>query len=271
MLENFSSNTHKIKVSILDGGITEKSKNKLKDIGKKFNTEISYFMVSSGDFKDCPVTHHVTVATFYRLVIPNKFEKDVSKVIYIDCDTLVLGNIEELYMLDVQKFYFAAAKDFIEDVVLKLDCTYYQYLTKYFNGGVLLLNLDKLREENMSEKWFDFLKNHSHEVIFPDQDTMNYLCRNDWLVLDRGWNFQVDRNQEKVTPTPKILHFTTGYKPGHRLYHNYYQKDYMKYLKLAWPGYRLKPVSFWVGMKQIIKFIPFSVPVAEKIRKVLNL
>lgn len=276
MLDNFSSKKYKIKVTILDGGIADESKKKLRSICEKFSSEIIFTKVSDDDFKDCPPNHplrdDVTITTFYRLIIPRLFKDEVEKVIYIDCDTLVLGNIEELYVTNIDSYYLGAVRDFVESSVLRLDYPYYKYMEKYFNAGMLLMNLKKMRLEKISEKAFDFIKNHAHELLFPDQDTLNYLCLNDWLVLDKKWNFQVDRSQEKVTPTPNILHFTTAYKPGHLLYHNYYQKFYKKYLVLAWPGYKLKPVpSLGIAVKQLIKFIPFSAPIARKIKKILNL
>lgn len=272
MLDNFSSDRYEIKMNIFDGGISEESKKKLEVIFNKFNASFEYYPITNEVFKDCKVTHHVTVATFYRLVIPEKISQDVSKVLYIDCDTVVLGNIAELFSRDVSKYYFGAVRDFVQDSVFQLPNKYYQYMTKYFNGGLLLMNLDKLRAEHMQEQWFDFMKHHSDELIFPDQDTVAYLCRNDWLVLEPEWNFQVDRSQEKAAISPKILHYTTAYKPDAKLYWNYYSEPFNRYLKLAWPGFKKKPVpSLWIAFKQLVKFIPFSVPLVRSIKKPLKI
>jgi lipopolysaccharide biosynthesis glycosyltransferase len=272
MLDNFRSDRYRIKINIFDGGIDDNNKKKLEKIFNKFDTPFEYYSITNEVFKDCPVTHHVTVATFYRLVIPEKIAQDVSKVLYIDCDTLVVDNIEPLFLHDITNYYFGAVKDFVQDSVFQLPNKYYKFMTKYFNGGLLLMNLDKLRREHIQEQWFDFLKNHAHELIYPDQDTVSYICRNDWLVLDPIWNFQVDRSQEKVTPAPKILHYTMAYKPGYRFYRNAYSKPYYKYLKLAWPDYKMKPVpSLWIAFKQLIKYIPFSVPLVRAIKKPLKI
>lgn len=276
LLDNFSSKKYKLKITVLDGGITDVSKNKLYAICEKFNADLTFEKIEKELFKDCPNEQpydrsDVTVTSYFRLIIPNIFGEEIEKVIYIDCDTLIIGNIEELYETDIRDYYLGAVRDFVEAAVLQIDCKHYKDLKRYFNAGVLLINIKKMREDDIVKKSFDFIRDNIKELHFPDQDTLNYLCNNHWLVLDKGWNFQTDRNQVKVEPTPKILHYTTAYKPWHQLYHNYYQKEYMMYLKKAWPGYIIKPVpSIHIAIKQLIKFIPYSVPIARKIKKLLK-
>lgn len=271
MFDNFRSNEHILKITILDGGITEENKEKITAIGKKFTTDISFKKMSNDDFKGFPLVQYFSIVMYYRLLIPVFFENKAGKVIYLDSDTLVLGNIASLYKTDIDNLYLGAVRDFVESSVLTLNCPFYKYIKKYFNSGVLLMNVKKMNEDGFVKKSFDFLNDHSSELLYPDQDTLNYLCIDNWYELSREWNTQLDRSAEKIEPRPSILHYTTSFKPWHFSYHNYYQKYYMGYLKKAWPNYTIKPVPFKTVLKQTFKFIPYSVPTVRLFKKIFNI
>lgn len=271
MFDNFRSNEHILKITILDGGITEENKEKITAIGKKFTTDISFKKMSNDDFKGFPLVQYFSIVMYYRLLIPVFFENKADKVIYLDSDTLVLGNIASLYKTNIDDFYLGAVRDFVESLVLTLNCPFYKYIKKYFNSGVLLMNIKKMNEDGFVKKSFDFLNDHSSELLYPDQDTLNYLCIDNWYELNREWNTQLDRSAEKINPQPSILHYTTSFKPWYFSYHNYYQKYYMGYLKKAWPNYTIKPVPFKTVIKQTLKFIPYSIPAARLFKKIFNI
>lgn len=271
MLDNFLSEKYKIKIIILDGGIIEKNKIKLEKICNNFETEVTFIKIPDNEFKNFPIMAHFSKAIYYRLLIPNIITEEVEKAIYLDCDILVLGNITELYETDIENFYVGAVKDFISDKqILKSNISFYKHIKKMFNSGVLLMNLKKMRKDNFIQQSIDFINRHSKELLLPDQDALNFLCINNWTEVDKKWNYQMDRSQERVHPTPNILHYTASYKPWHSFYNNYYQKYYKRYLKKAWPNYKIKPVSFNVAIKQIIKHIPFSIFIVRKTRSLLR-
>lgn len=264
LLKNFSSDSHSVAFTILDGGITAESRNKLELICKKFSSEIRFVAMTGDLFKGFPVFSHYSIAIYYRLIIPELFPEEVKKVIYLDCDILVLGTIADLYSTDIKDHYLAAVKDFISDGHLQqVRAPFYKDIKKMFNSGVLLMNIEKMRRGDFITKNISFIKDHSSELLFPDQESLNYVCRDDWADLDKSWNYQVDRSQGKIVPSPKILHYTNSYKPWHAFYHNYYQKTYRDYLRKAWPDYRIRSVDMFTAFKQILKRIPFSVPTAR--------
>lgn len=270
MFDNFKSDKYILKILILDGGITEENKIKINKIGNIFNKEIIFKKISNDDFKKFPLVQYFSIVMYYRLLIPTFFKEIANKVIYVDCDTLVLGNIASLYETNIDNFYLGAIRDNVESSVLKLGCPFYKYIKKYFNSGVLLMNIKKMNEDDFVKKSFDFINEHSSELLYPDQDTLNYLCIDNWYELNKEWNTQLDRSSGEIKPRPSILHYTTGYKPWHAFYHNYYQKYYMGYLKKAWPDYKIKPVDFKTTIKQLIKYIPFSLLLVRLFKKIFN-
>lgn len=253
LLDNFLSDKYIIKIIILDGGILEGNKDKIKEIGKKFSVEIEFVKISDEIFKEVKYIGRYTLATYYRLIIPNILGQEVKKALYLDCDILVMGNIVELYKKDINNYLLGA---------VQARC--YEN-RKYFSAGVLLINLEKMRAENFVEKAFDFIKINTEELDQGDQTVLNYICKDKWLRLENIWNFEIERSEQKVFPSPIVLHYITNYKPWHRFYHNYYQKYYRKYIK-KWPGYKIQNPGLKVAAKQILKYIPFSVPLARLVK-----
>lgn len=265
LLDNFKSDKYKIIINILDGGICYENKNKLLNISNEYSSSINFIKIDNYIFEKFPRILHLSLAAYYRLLIPILMP-DVRKCLYLDCDTLIIGNIEGLYEINIDNYFLAAVEDNVANYVLQMDCSFFKYIKRYFNSGVLLLNLEKMRQDNFSSKSIEFTERHSSELLYADQDTLNFLCIDKWLPIDKKYNFQVDRSQEKVNEEIIILHYTTGYKPWHFLYHNYYQKFYRRYLK-KWPNYKILKTDNIIVLKQVIKFLPFSVPIFRFLKR----
>jgi lipopolysaccharide biosynthesis glycosyltransferase len=246
LLDNFRSDKYKVKITILDGDISEDNKIKIKNVGKRFSTQIEFTKVSNEIFKDCKNLGRYTIVAYYRLIIPNILGEDVKKAIYLDSDILVMGNITELYEKNIDNYLIGAvqAKNTNQ---------------KYFGSGVLLMNIEEMKKRSFVENVFESIKksNQKSNYNYTDQDIANMVCKDQWFELDYIWNFEIERSERKHTPNPMILHYITPFKPWYRFYHNYYQKYYLKYLK-KWPNYRIERTDFKTAVKQILKYIPLS-------------
>lgn len=248
-----------VKITILDGGISDFNKDKLLNIAKKFNTNLYFYKMQDSLFFGFPIIFHYSIAIYYRLILDKIFEGDLDKVLYLDCDILVLGDVSKLFDLNLDKFYLAAVKDNISEDFKKVSKVkdFDIKIKDMFNTGVLLLNLKKIRQDSIMDKSMKFIDNYKNDLTLPDQEALNFLCTDNWLMLDGSWNVQMDLNQQKLKEV-NILHYTNRYKPWHAFYHNYYQKYYIKYLKLSWPNYKLVYINKGFMIKQILKYIPFS-------------
>ncbi len=186
---------------------------------------------------------YISSEMYYRLFIPDIF-KQYDKVLYLDSDMTVIKDISELYNIDIDNYYAGVVegkiiKEFIKKNK-KVD-TYPQYnwqqylklkLNKkdlrYFNSGMLLLNLKKLREDGIQQKMFEFLKKES-PLEFPDQDVLNAFFDEKAKYLPEKYNtFHAALKKETV-----IIHFVGKEKPW-----NYYKANdsfehFWKYLKLT--------------------------------------
>lgn len=218
ILENTSSF---VDFYILDGGITNKSKELIEQSLENFkNYSITYFDMSKYDLSRFPDVKHYSLNAFSRYFIP-ELVPNLKKVIYMDVDIIVKGDIKELYDENLEPYALGAVlENFYEGNYKYLkEKIYpeYQGGEKYFNSGVLLLDVQKFRENNLSEKLVDLTIKLFKKLNCPDQDILNIVFENNFKQLDYKYNYMPDhiefmeRKNIKVSQ-PVIMHFT-GPKP----------------------------------------------------------
>lgn len=126
-----------------------------------------------------------TPTSIYKFFIPDIL-KEVKKVLYLDGDIIVQKDLEELYNANIGTHYIGAIKD-----TNGLD---HRVFTKrnyqYFNSGVMLMNLEKMREDKLSQKLLEYRKNGYNKLM--DQDTFNYILKNSVSLLPFKYNTQMN-------------------------------------------------------------------------------
>ena len=268
MLTNFKSETYVPEITILDGGISAENAAKIQALGRKFDILIRFEKMDPEVFQRFHLVNYFTSTAYFRLLIPRIFKDKADSVLYLDCDIMVLGNLAALAETNLADYHLAAVRDAHGEALLKNHyCPFYAGVRDYFNSGVMVLNVRKLNADAIPDKALSFLKDHSKELNIPDQDVLNILCADTWLPLDTRWNTQVDRNAPRMNPQPEVVHYIMRFKPWHFSYHNHYQKQYMRYLKAAWPNYRIQPVPLTLALKQFLKRTPFSIPAVRLFKR----
>lgn len=231
------NNCNELVVHVVDGGISDNSKIVLKGVAEMAGFQIFFVVVDFSLFDNFLVDGHITLATYYRIAIPNLLPINCEKVLYLDCDIIINGNLSDLWLQEINDFAIAAVPEYnnIRNVEMGLGDT------KTFNAGVLLLNLKKWREEALSDKIFSFIKENPAKIKFHDQDALNAVFVNHWLELPIKWNltfkYIAKRNiiQDKVLlkqiDKPAIIHFNESFKPWHFRLRHPYKYLYGKFLK----------------------------------------
>ena len=231
--------------------------------------KILFYDMSKYDFSKFPLNvKYITIAGYYRLFLPELLPSHIDKVLYLDVDLIVRKDIKELFDEDISDVYAGAITD---------EMDVYQCgrlaLSKYFNSGVLLLNMKKLRQDNMLQEFLDIVTNKKSIVKNNDQDILNIAFQYAWKTLPLKWNsgsvlFQPDifcdlsesvANVRRATHDPAIVHFTGEWKPWQFTCCHPYKLEYLKYL-LRTPlyGYKLTQVllfllSLIVNVKRTFK------------------
>lgn len=158
-------------------------------------------------------------ATYYRLLIPNLYP-ELDKVLYLDSDTLALDDIAKLYDTDLGNNFVGAIHDgavesvppFQEYVVNTIGCDTQE---DYFNAGVLLMNLKKMREIDFENKFLDLLSKVTFDVA-QDQDYLNAICKNKVAKIDFCWDVMPFENLKRDPKDIKLIHYNLSFKPWHK-------------------------------------------------------
>jgi len=236
LLENKASK-NPIKIYVIGSDISEQNQSLLAKTVGKFKAKIRFKPIDPTLYEDfmklvsrAGAQKHLTKETYYRIAIPDLFKEKVHKVIYLDSDMIVKEDITQLWNLNIDQYFLGAIEDsFVKDSrnkVLDLPRE-----SKYFNAGVLLINLKKWREERVKNKIIDFIKNNSSKIKFCSQDPLNAIFHDKWLPIDLKWNFQTYHltypNLKNINPA--IIHYTGRKKPWKT--EHLLKDEYFKYRK----------------------------------------
>lgn len=229
LIDNTSAeNTYAIKV--LYTSVTEENKARIKKLEKEnINIEFVDLNKQLEEIKGKLYTrNYFSNTTYYRLFIPELYP-EYDKAVYIDSDTICLGDIAELYNVDMGDNLIAAIpdgavqnieifQDYVERVVGVAD------YNNYFNAGVIVMNLKELRKYKFQEKFVYLLEKIRFEVA-QDQDYLNRLCKGRVKILDFEWNRMPIMG--KADGNIKLIHYNLGAKPWYFddvLYQEYFWK-----------------------------------------------
>lgn len=174
------------------------------------------------------VCTNVTIPTLYRLKLPSLLP-DVKRVLYLDCDIIVLSSLSSIYFCELSANQYAACvPDLAQDahmlrMNLENSCSNF-----YFNAGVCLLDLEKMRENNVENKMFDYLRNNWEKLSYSDQDVMNAVLLGHVKKMGREFNFITPNFYFKNNSNPAIVHFA-GTKPWKIGFYNNYREMFWKY------------------------------------------
>ena len=131
-------------------------------------------------------------STYYRLLIPNMYP-EFDKALYLDCDIAINNSISELFNTDIDDNYVGAIPD---QSVLYMSDEFKDYVENrvgvdsfkhYFNAGILVMNLKKLREIDFENKFIQLLTSVKFDVA-QDQDYLNAICKGHVKFIDETWN-----------------------------------------------------------------------------------
>lgn len=161
---------------------------------------------------------YFSAATYFRLFIPELYPQ-YNKVLYLDCDIVVLDDIADLYNIDLEDNLIAAAPD---GVINDLE-PFREYAEKvvgvssykhYFNAGVIVMNLEEMRKFKFMDKFLYSLETIKFRVA-QDQDYLNRLCKGRVKIISDVWNRMPLRGDKILRKRLKLIHYNMANKPWH--------------------------------------------------------
>ena len=213
-----SSKYYQYEIYILNNGVCEEYKTLI----NTYQDEI--YHITFVDLKDRlhSVSHHLhtrdyySKAIYFRLFIADLFP-EYDKALYLDADIVVLGDVADLYNHQLNDKYLGVIKD---DVVNSYE-EFRRYSKdglgipayKYYNSGILVMNLKKFREEKVYHQFLNLLSKVKF-IIAPDQDYLNVICHDKVLYLDETWNM-APLPHVRIDQNIKLIHYKLTAKPWH--------------------------------------------------------
>ena len=215
-----SSKTRQYKAIILHEDLSEENRAKLSVLATD-NFKIEFVPMKSGlesitdRMSNRLRCDYFTLTIYFRLFIPAMFPQ-YDKGIYIDSDVVLLGDLGELYDIDIGDNYIGACQDksvvdvpplakYMEEAV---GVDRYEYI----NSGVLLMDLKKLRELKFDKHFLYLLNKYHFDSIAPDQDYINAMCNGKIHYLDESWDAMPNDNNPPLE-NPKLIHYNLFSKP----------------------------------------------------------
>ncbi len=258
LLENNKSCEH-IHIYIMDNAITELNKNRLVGVVHSYNREITF--VPMPDMKEKTgidiKTGRWNISTFGRLYMAEILPLNVEKVLNIDCDTIIVDSLEPLWNMDISKYIVGGMLESIND----------RYRTNigmnagesFLNGGILMMNLNRVREERYEDKFTKFIKKYSGRLGYLDQDVINgVVSEKDKIVLPIRYNvisiyyystyeqtlkyrrankFYSKKEFIESVKNPGLVHFTTCFLDGLRPWiegnRHPWREEFLKYKAMS--------------------------------------
>ena len=194
---------------------------------EKFDSEIINCRVTSEQISRYKTDISYTV--FLRYFVADFVKED--KALYLDCDLLVTKNLDDLFDTDLQDYPLAAVRDFGGRAY---------FGQEIFNAGVLLINNDLWKQENMTQRLIDLTNEWHDKVDQADQSILNMLFEHKWLELDFDYNHIVIHKQftdyqlPEGQDYPAIIHYLSHRKPWKDLAAQTYRDVWWYYHSLEW-------------------------------------
>jgi lipopolysaccharide biosynthesis glycosyltransferase len=257
-LTNLSSDRG-VDLYIIDGGIEPSHKRDLVSSWNRNSVSLHWLSPRESSFSGLPLWGRMPIATYYKLLIPEMLPATVHKAIWLDCDLVVTADLAWLWDNDLGGRHALAVQDpAVPFVSSRNGVADHEQLgiareAKYFNAGVMLVDLDLWRQDHIPARVIEYLRVHRDSVVFWDQEGLNAVLAGNWGELDPRWNYSANIRRRRTragnggvskkepSNEPWIIHFTGNLKPW--VYPGSSKSDaiYFRYLDAtAWAGWRPK-------------------------------
>ena len=271
LLSVLKNSKEKWNVFIVYENLSEETKVKINKIVKFYTSIVNYIEIDKKGLEKFRVGlgTHLSSIVFARLFIP-EFLKNEEKAIYLDCDIVVLKPLEKLYEMDLNGKSIGVILDGKKDQKSSLQRLNLNLDRTYFNAGVMVMDLKKLRENGKFLKTIEYCLKPDRELQLNEQDALNIMFENDYMINDLTWNYTHGNSEENTYEESEIgiVHFTGDMKPWDCRSYSPYKHLYWRYLnETPWKGFEEENKT----LKNILKreLVKFKLK-TRKIRYILK-
>jgi lipopolysaccharide biosynthesis glycosyltransferase len=226
-------------IYVLTDNDQDEEKEKIIQLKNQYNHfDIQFRKISDSEVQCLPLSKNCprfSIQVNYRILIPEIFP-EINKAIYLDSDLIVEGDILELWRININNYYLAG---------IDTSCFEHTLFFKnriglnkddlYINSGVLLMNLESMRKDNIVDLMIKNAGKLGDKILFPDQDIINFSLQRKIKTLDTrfNWNHEFHEKYPQQTSKAVISHFSGSAKPWsvNRICYHTAKERYFYYLK----------------------------------------
>lgn len=232
---------------ILDGGIEEGKKSEILELKSIKDCNINFIQIDETmfeDYKKVKTHNYLSIAAYYRLKLSSLLP-NIDKIIYFDCDIIVNSSLKELFETELGDNIVAGVRD-INKRMLKKN-------PNYVNSGMLVMDLKKIREQNIEQQLYDYTIANFENINMGDQQIINEVLIGRIKVVDDEWNVQSSNftNRSSYTKHPRVIHYVAKRKPWHFASFSFHRQLYFDNLQLTpWKLNSAKEKFYWYYLNQ---------------------
>lgn len=251
MFENANPGTiYHINV-LVPGDFGSKGKTCISSLKERYPDCKFEFMDMGGKYKIYS-TEQWAAPAYYRLEAASLL-RDVKKCIYIDGDTIVRHDLLEMYDIDVSDYFVGGVVDYCFFSKKRLSNHFkvleIPNLKQYVCSGVLIMNLEKIRENGLEKKFLKLVQSKGKSLQYAEQDVINSVCYGKILCLPLKFHFlanwlRLNNSYKKnkfvslystladwEAKNPWIVHFAGTPKPWESHSKTIFHEEWWKYAK----------------------------------------
>lgn len=179
------------------------------------NIMVKIYYLDKASINDLPTGFVWTIAIYYRFIISEELYGIVDKILYLDADVLCANSVEKMFALDLEDNIIGAVED-LSDKQEVADRLFDGKITKYFASGLLLIDINKWKQENITDKLIEKLRQENNYKFF-DQDVLNQVLHDKTKFLDQEYHYiyNVSFMKQPVPKEAMFIHFAGSAKPWH--------------------------------------------------------
>ena len=232
-----TNKNNKIFIHAIAGNIDILKKIELENEFESSDLNIKFYDINEELINKFILSGTWTAAVYYRLFFPFLVPETVEQLLYIDTDTLVVGDLRQFEQIELGTYPVAAVYDIWVKTQPLIGIT---EEGDYFNSGMLYMNVKEWQRQRISEQAFNYLLQYPERIKFVDQCALNAVLRDNWKKLDSRFNTLYSyipealarRDFTSFLADKVILHFTLE-RPWTMLCRNRFRYLYRYYLQLS--------------------------------------
>lgn len=246
---------------VLEAGISASTRSLLTRAWESQGASAEWLTPEASEFAGVPLWGRMPVTTYFKLSIADLLPAAVTRVIWLDCDLVVLSDLAHLWDTALDGHHARAAQDEVVPLVSSpCGIAAYRQLgldarAKYFNAGVMLCDIALWRQTEVRRQVLEYLREYRDRVYFWDQEGLNVALAGKWGELDARWNLNAsvpraglsagNGNGVLGTRGPWIVHYAGNLKPWRYPSRSAVRRLFFEYLdQTPWAGWRPK-ASAW--------------------------